>query len=124
MRNSVLALGVVLAGCAGWASPDMSVLGQSEFRGRVETYGGRDLRRDTSAGLGMVRATVTGETCDEALTLALRNMLEQAMAMGGDRLIHVESKHAYNWSGELMCAHGRTIALRGVAMPPKEKVSK
>ncbi|HUR40597.1 MAG TPA: hypothetical protein VM240_05450 [Verrucomicrobiae bacterium] len=98
----------------------MTIITTPEFAGKVETYGGRQLRRDTSKGLGMVHANTTGETCDDAVAKGLRSLLEQAKALGGERVVHVQAKKAYNWSGELLC-RGRGIYLRGVAMPAKEQ---
>lgn len=120
LRNTVLLVAALGVACSRWQHPDMSIIATPEFAGKVETYGGRQLRRDTSDSLGMVYSNTTGTTCDDAVAKGLRSMIEQAKALGGERVIHVQAKKAYNWSGELLC-RGRSIYLRGIAMPGNER---
>jgi uncharacterized protein YbjQ (UPF0145 family) len=116
MRFTFLLLVAFCAGC-GYRFPEN--LRQSPD---VELYGGRDLRRDTADGLGMVYATADGGTCDEAVEKAFAKLLEQAKALGGTRVIHVQTRARYNWSGRPGCRWlSNEVDARGIAMPARAK---
>jgi len=114
LRTAFLLLGV---GCAEYSEGTFRYVDHPDLVAVEFASGGGELQ---NRGIGTVSATERGMgTCDELAAVALRDLLEEAKAIGGQAVEEVQFRGRRAWLGRVVCrgTTGEKIAsVRGIAV--------
>jgi len=114
LLTMILLFGV---GCVGYSEGTFRYVDHPDLVAVELATSGGDLQ---SRGIGTVSATERGMgTCDELAAAALRDLLEEAKAIGGQAVEEVQFRGRGAWLGRVVCrgTTGEKIAsARGIAV--------
>lgn len=81
----------------------------------------RGMRAKQPAAISMVYGEAAGwGECDGVARQALRDLLEESRAMGGSRVVEVQFRNRFHWTGRPVCRRTfwrKSVLVRGFAVP-------